>query len=98
MLEDDFNTALGADEDKFARHSNDPRRYRAYVKFEPTHQHHNGPMYGPYDGVDLKKDLLTAWKLRGPVCPIAKRQSDGLWYLCDSPKEPGYLGFAVTLD
>jgi len=69
---------------------------KIYVRFDPLHQSHTGPLYGPFDGVEVKKDILYCWRKIGPVATMAVRNPDSLWYLKEYPKEPGYLGFTIV--
>lgn len=81
------------DGEESSRH--DGRRPKAYVRFEQTHHTQSGPMHGPFDGVDVRNDLLQGWRKIGPIKKIAERRCDSLWYLLDEKLEPGYIGFCI---
>ena len=90
--------ALGGfptDDDGEVSHGRDGRRPKAYVRFDQRHVNQTGPMHGPFDGLEVKNDVIHGWRKTGPIRYIAERRSDGLWYLSDAMREPGYFGFSV---
>lgn len=72
----------------------DGRRPKAYVRFDPKTEKQSGPMFGPFDGMDLQNDIVQGWKKAGAITRVAERRSDGLWYVHDII-EPGYFGFSI---
>jgi len=74
----------------------DGRRPKAYVRFEQFRNNgQSGPMYGPFDGLEILNDVVSGKRRTGEDVAVATRKSDGLWYLSKAPTELGYSGFVV---
>lgn len=74
----------------------DGRRPKMFVRFERTSERQSGPMYGPYDVLEVRQAHLVGIATHTEKETAIAELREGKWHLCERRQEPGYLGFSVV--